>query len=64
VQSAVNTLAERFHAIYGPPAVIHVLGGNSMKCHGAVTHATYLVSVQPSRTRLPCHSNHRLSTGL
>lgn len=41
LQSAVNVLALKFHAIYGPPESIFVLGGNSMRCHGRVTQAQY-----------------------
>ena len=41
LQSAVNVLALKFHAIYGPPECIFVLGGNSIRCHGCVTQAQY-----------------------
>ena len=41
LQSAVNALAERFHSIYGPPEHVHVLGGNAIRCRGAVTKARY-----------------------
>jgi len=42
VQAAVNVLAAKFHAVYGAPEAVYVLGGNSVRCHGHVTSATYI----------------------
>lgn len=43
LQAAVDSLAERFHSIYGPPQEVHVLGGNACRCHGRVSAARYVV---------------------
>ena len=41
LQAAVDALARTFHAVYGPPEAVHVLGGNASVCHGRVTKARY-----------------------
>jgi hypothetical protein len=41
VQSTVDALALRFHQLYGKPDIIVLLGGNSIRCSGAVAQATY-----------------------
>jgi hypothetical protein len=42
LQAAVNSLALKFHNIYGEPRAVYVLGGNAVRCHGLVTTANYM----------------------
>eukprot|EP00301_Raphidiophrys_heterophryoidea_P025826 c8756_g1_i1.p1 GENE.c8756_g1_i1~~c8756_g1_i1.p1 ORF type:complete len:360 (+),score=54.26 c8756_g1_i1:397-1476(+) len=43
LQAAVNALSQKFHSVYGPPEQVWVIGGNSTRCYGLVTSATYNV---------------------
>jgi hypothetical protein len=51
LEDALSALALKFHSVYGPPEVVYVLGGNSVRCHGRVTSTSYEIPDSAKRLR-------------